>query len=180
MSEPATTSAAEHVDGTGGFGERAQEREGGFAQRALAAVERVGNKVPNPAILFLALCVLVIVLSQVLDWIGVSVTSEVIDPGHAADQRQDGVSALPYDAAGGDYAVETETFTVEGLLTGDGIRFMFTSFVPNFLGFTAMGVILVAMVGVGATSRRSWRWRSATCWRSSTSATSGCCSGSCS
>ncbi len=26
---------------------------------------------------------------------------------------------------------------------------MFTSFVPNFLGFTAMGVILVAMIGVG-------------------------------
>ena len=26
---------------------------------------------------------------------------------------------------------------------------MFTSFVPNFLGFAAVGVILVAMIGVG-------------------------------
>ena len=65
------------------------------------------------------------------------------------DQREDGVSALPYDSAPEEYAVETETFEVKGLLTGEGIRFMFTSFVPNFLGFTAIGVILVAMIGVG-------------------------------
>jgi aminobenzoyl-glutamate transport protein len=145
--EPAAAAAGAsgHVDGTGGFG----ETQGGFAQRALAWVERAGNRVPNPAILFLALCLGVIVLSQVLDWIGVSVTSEIIDPGAAVEQNQDGVSDLPPGAADGDYAVETETFTVQGLLTGDGIRFMFTSFVPNFLGFTAMGVILVAMIGVG-------------------------------
>jgi aminobenzoyl-glutamate transport protein len=135
-----------HLDGTGGFG----EREGGFAQRALAWIERAGNKVPSPAILFLGLCVGVIVLSQLLDWLNVSVTSEVVGPvDEATALRDDGVSALPYDDAPEDYAVETETFEVQGLLTGDGIRFMFTSFVPNFLGFTAIGVILVAMIGVG-------------------------------
>jgi aminobenzoyl-glutamate transport protein len=135
-------SSVAHVDGTGGFG----EREGGFAQRALAWVEKAGNKVPNPAILFLALCVGVIVLSQILDWINVSVTSEVVAHDPAVDDSLDGVSSLP---PAEDYAVETETFDVQGLLTGDGIRFMFTSFVPNFLGFTAVGVILVAMIGVG-------------------------------
>jgi aminobenzoyl-glutamate transport protein len=142
----ATPSPSEHVDGTGGFG----EREGGFTQRALAWIEKAGNKVPNPAILFLALCVGVILLSQVLDWLNVSVTSQVVD-GTPVDveQRADGVSALPYDDAPETYAVQTETFDVEGLLTGEGIRFMFTSFVPNFLGFTAVGVILVAMIGVG-------------------------------
>jgi aminobenzoyl-glutamate transport protein len=134
-----------HVDGTGGFG----EAEGGFAQRALARIERVGNKVPDPAILFLALCIGVIVLSQLLDWLNVSVTSEVVSHDPALDDSLDGVSSLPYDDAAEDYAVETETFEVQGLLTGDGIRFMFTSFVPNFLGFTAIGVILVAMIGVG-------------------------------
>ena len=75
MSEAAAPPPAAHVDGTGGFG----EREGGFAQRALAFVERMGNRVPSPAILFIALCVIVIVLSQVLDWIGLSVTSEVVE-----------------------------------------------------------------------------------------------------
>ena len=131
-----------HVEGTGGFG----ETEGGFAQRVLARIEAVGNKVPDPAILFLAMCVGVIVLSQILDWINVSVTSEVVAHDPAVDDSLDGVSSLP---PAGDYAVETETFEVQGLLTGDGIRFMFTSFVPNFLGFTAIGVILVAMIGVG-------------------------------
>ncbi len=131
-----------HVEGTGGFG----ETEGGFAQRALAWVEKAGNKVPNPAILFIALCVGVIVVSQLLDWLNVSITSEVVTHDPAVDDSLDGVSSLP---AAGDYAVETETFEVQGLLTGDGIRFMFTSFVPNFLGFTAVGVILVAMIGVG-------------------------------
>lgn len=139
---------AGHIDGEGGFGER--EREGGFSQRALAWVERAGNKVPNPAILFLGLCIGVIVLSQVLDWLNVSVTSQVADPiTPEVGQRLDGVTALPYDAAAGSIALHSETFSVRGLLTGDGIRFMFTSFVPNFLGFTAMGVILVAMIGVG-------------------------------
>src|ERR671916_1821035 len=143
MSDAAAT-APPHVEGTGGFG----EREGGFAQRALAGIERVGNKVPNPAILFLALCAGVIVLSQVLDWLNVSVTSEVVTPTDAdVEQRQDGVSALPYDDAPEDYAVETQTFEIKGLLTGEGIRFMFTSFVPNFLGFTAVGLLLVAMIG---------------------------------
>ena len=90
-----------------------------------------------------------IVLSQILDWLNVSVTSEVVTADVPVEQREDGVSALPYDDAPEDYAIETETFDVQGLLTVDGIRFMFTSFVPNFLGFTAMGVILVAMIGVG-------------------------------
>jgi aminobenzoyl-glutamate transport protein len=142
----ATAAPGDHVDGTGGFG----ETEGGFAQRALAWIERAGNKVPNPAILFLALCVGVIVLSQLLDWLGVSVTSEVVTAGDTdVTQREDGVSALPYDDAPEDLEVQRETFAIKGLLTAEGIRFMFTSFVPNFLGFTAVGVILVAMIGVG-------------------------------
>jgi len=142
----AAAAPSEHVDGSGGFG----EREGGFAQRALAWVEKAGNRVPNPAILFVGLCVAVIVLSQILDWVGVSVTSEVVaPPDGAVGQREDGVSALPYDDPPEDYAVTTETFEIKGLLTAEGIRFMFTSFVPNFLGFTAIGVILVAMIGVG-------------------------------
>ena len=139
-------SATTHVDGTGGFG----ETEGGFSQRMLSWIEKAGNRVPSPAVLFIALCIGVILLSQILDWLNVSVTSQVVEGTDGpVSQREDGVSALPYDSAPEEYAVETETFEIKGLLTGEGIRFMFTSFVPNFLGFTAMGVILVAMIGVG-------------------------------
>ena len=51
-----------------------------FMERALDAIERGGNKMPHPAILFLVLCAIVIVLSQVLYWAGVSATYEVVKP----------------------------------------------------------------------------------------------------
>lgn len=41
------------------------------------------------------------------------------------------------------------TTTARSLLTVDGIRFMYTGFVQNFMNFNAVGVIIVAMVGVG-------------------------------
>jgi aminobenzoyl-glutamate transport protein len=100
-----------------------------FMDRLLDGIEVVGNKVPHPAVIFLALCGLIIVLSQVLYWLGVSTTYELINP--ITDQ------------------LETVSTPVNGLLTADGIRFLFTSAVANFLGFSAIGVIFVAMVGVG-------------------------------
>jgi aminobenzoyl-glutamate transport protein len=100
-----------------------------FLQKALDGIEKVGNMVPHPAVIFFILAGIVIVLSQILYWLGTSVSYEVIDP--VTDQ------------------VEQVTTPVKGLLTADGIRFIFTSPVRNFLNFNAVGVILVAMVGVG-------------------------------
>ncbi len=129
-------------------------------QRALDVVERVGNKVPHPAILFLALCVGVIVLSQLLAWAGVSATYEVVKPdAQAVEVVGVGGSSMPGevlpseqpDAA--DYDVVTETVEIQSLLDADGIRFLFTSFVSNFMGFTAMGIILIVMIGVGVAER---------------------------
>src|SRR4029077_8942699 len=48
-----------------------------------------------------------------------------------------------------DYKLESETAKVKGLLTGDGVRFLFTSFVNNFRNFAAMAIMLVVMIGVG-------------------------------
>src|SRR5690606_24111591 len=45
--------------------------------------------------------------------------------------------------------IEQVTVKAQSLLTADGIRFIFTSPVDNFNGFGVMGVILVAMIGVG-------------------------------
>ncbi len=100
-----------------------------FLQRLLDGVEVVGNKVPHPAIIFLMMSAIVIVLSWLFNLLGTSVTYQVIDP----------VTHLGHDA----------TATVNSLLSAAGIRFMITSVVGNFLGFTPVGVILVAMVGVG-------------------------------
>jgi len=129
---------------------------GGAMQRLLDSIERVGNKVPHPAILFLALCVGIIILSQILAWTGWSATYEVIKPPPAPVEQVDvGGSVLPAEimpsepADASEYGPVTETAEVQGLLTGDGIRFLFTSFVHNFMGFTAMGIILIVMIGVG-------------------------------
>jgi aminobenzoyl-glutamate transport protein len=128
----------------------AAPKGGGFTERALAWVEKAGNRVPDPAILFIGLIVFVIALSQVLDWANVGATSQVAEnPAVQADYAKDSYDPSAAQVDGDDYVIKSERVEAKGLLTGDGIRFMFTEFVPNFLGFAAVGVILVAMIGVG-------------------------------
>ena len=98
---------------------------GGF----LDAIERIGNKVPHPAVIFLILLAVVIVLSHLLYLLGTSVTYQTFD--------------LETDQ------LVSNTVAVNSLLTADGIRFLFTSMIRNFMGFGPVGVILVAMIGVG-------------------------------
>jgi len=140
--------------------EEPEAKSGGLLQRLLDFIERVGNKVPHPAILFLALCIGVIILSQLLSWAGVGATYEVVKPTpQSIDAIGIGGSVLPGETMPSqppdalDYHVVTETVKIQGLLTVDGIRFLFTSFVPNFMGFTAMGIILIVMIGVGVAER---------------------------
>ncbi len=135
------------------------EQTGGMA-RVLAVIERVGNKVPHPAMLFLAMCIGVIVLSQLMAWAGVGATYEVVKPPDQSVSSIDvGGSSLPVEVMpsqppdASDYEIVTETVKIEGLLSADGIRYLFTSFVPNFMGFTAMGIILIIMIGVGVAER---------------------------
>jgi aminobenzoyl-glutamate transport protein len=80
-------------------------------------------------VIFLILIAAVIVLSTALALLGVGVTYESADPVTGE--------------------IVTVTAEVRSLLSADGIRFMITSPVANFLGFGAVGVIIIAMVGVG-------------------------------
>jgi aminobenzoyl-glutamate transport protein len=98
-------------------------------QRFLDVVERVGNKVPHPALIFLILILVIIVLSHLFHLLGTTVDFQVIDPVT--------------------HEVQDATTAVRSLITIDGRRFMLTSVIPNFLGFTAVGMVIVAMVGVG-------------------------------
>ncbi len=61
-----------------------KEKRGGV----LDLIERIGNMVPHPAILFLALCVGVIVLSQILYLAGAKITTDVVQPPPAAVQHE--------------------------------------------------------------------------------------------
>lgn len=98
----------------------------GFLDRFLDHVERVGNKVPHPAVIFLILIAIVILLSHLLHFLGVSVTYPVVDV--LTDE------------------VVERTTAVQSLLTADGLRFMLTSPVANFMSFGPVAVILVAMI----------------------------------
>ena len=57
-----------------------------FLERMLDGIERLGNKMPDPAILFLILCGVVIVLSQILYWFDFKATFEVVKPPPVGDR----------------------------------------------------------------------------------------------
>jgi aminobenzoyl-glutamate transport protein len=127
-----------------------------FMQKILDVVEKVGNKVPHPVIIFLALIVIVLVLSAVLATAGTSVTMEVIVP--AADGEKAPVSYSDYDTGShvayqtidqNKYKIEKQTIAVRNLLSIEGIRFIYSSLIPNFMGFTAVGLMIAAMIGAG-------------------------------
>lgn len=49
-------------------------------EKVLDSIERIGNKVPNPVLMFLYLIAFIFVLSTLLDWIGVGVTESIAVP----------------------------------------------------------------------------------------------------
>jgi len=98
-------------------------------QKILDVVEKIGNRVPHPAVIFVILIGIVIVLSHIFYLLGLHVSYQEVDP------ETDEINYV--------------TTVARSLLTIDGIRFMFTGVVQNFMNFNAVGVIIVAMVGVG-------------------------------
>ena len=90
---------------------------GGF----LGTVERVGNKLPDPAVLFIALLFIVWILSWLLSY----VTFDVIDPR----------SSTP--------------LVVNNLMSGAAFTEFLSVMVTNFSHFHPVGVVLVAMLGIG-------------------------------
>ena len=109
--------------------EKADDDKQGSLSGFLGTIERVGNAVPHPAIIFFILIAIVVVFSAIFGMLGTSVTYE------------------GYDESLGE--IVEQTSAVRSLLSPDGIRFLVTSPVANFLAFTGVGVILVAMIGVG-------------------------------
>jgi aminobenzoyl-glutamate transport protein len=119
-------------------------------QRILDVVEKVGNKVPHPVVIFLVLIALVVVLSHVFYLLGASASAEVI----TTEEKSVPVTSLeggyPYpEELSKPHTPEMKTIPVRSLLTVDGLRFMYVSLIPSFMSFTGLGLIIVAMIGVG-------------------------------
>ena len=94
--------------------------------RLLGLVERVGNRLPDPATLFVLLGAAVLALS----WIGAAAGWAVADPRDPA-----------------------KTVVVDDLLDADGVRWMLTNAMRNFLEFPPLAIVLVAMLGIGVAER---------------------------
>ena len=125
-----------------------------FMDKLLNTVEKVGNKVPHPVLMFAYLIVGVIVVSAVLSFFGVSVTEKMAVPGPVAITPEFYGDLREYNYSGGQspdvkYEIKEQTIAIRSLLSTDGIRFMFSSFVPNFQGFGALAVTLIALMGAG-------------------------------
>ncbi len=93
----------------------------GIVARFLNFVERVGNKLPDPAIIFLFAMLLIWFLS----WWFSSVTFDAIDPRTG------------------------EAIIINNMLASDSLATFLSSMVKTFTGFAPLGVVLVAMLGVG-------------------------------
>ena len=88
-------------------------------QKVLDVVERVGNRVPHPAVIFLLLILGTMVVAHVLSLMGVSATFE------------------QYNETTG--KLEQVTQSVRSLWSAEGVRFLYNSMIPNFMSFTAVG-----------------------------------------
>ena len=93
----------------------------GAVARFLDTVERVGNKLPDPAMLFLLLMLAVWALSWALS----SVDFDAIDPRTGTPVQ------------------------IVNQLSGESLTAFMANMVRVFLGFAPLGVVLVAMLGLG-------------------------------
>ncbi|MGI0152509.1 AbgT family transporter [Pseudidiomarina sp. WS423] len=93
--------------------------------RILDKVERVGNKLPDPAVMFFGLLVIVWVLSYLL-------------------------AGINFNAI---HPLTGNNVEITNLLAGDKMADFLANMVNTFMGFAPLGVVLVAMLGVGVAER---------------------------
>ena len=92
-----------------------KKKVGGF----LGWVERTGNKIPHPIILFLWLMAIIAVLSLIIG--GKSITNPTTG----------------------------EDVVIQNLLSGPGMAYILTNMIKNFVNFAPLGLILTMTLGIG-------------------------------
>ena len=95
--------------------------------RWLNGIEAIGNKLPHPIALFAILAFAIVVISAICAAMGVSATGELIVKNELTET----------------------TVTAVSLLTKDGLAYIFSDAVKNFTTYAPLGMVLVAMLGVG-------------------------------
>lgn len=117
-------------------------------------IERVGNKLPEPPLLFVGLALIVVVLSAIGSASGWEV--QALKPSIKMVQAVDAagqVVTVPERTSDGRPVVEIvpagAPVEPRSLLTADGVYWMLSSMLRNFTQLPALGLIFVAMLGIG-------------------------------
>ena len=97
----------------------------------LNAIERLGNRLPHPATLFVLALIIVIALSAIAAAAGWSVEKPQLSAN----------------------ATAAEIITANSLLSATGIWWLLSHLVPNFIQFPPLGIVLVGMLGIGIAER---------------------------
>lgn len=101
--------------------EKTPSEKKGFINKILNAIERIGNKLPDPAILFFLLMLVIWVLSAIFS---------------------------PYDFSEIDPTTGSP-IQINNLLTSTALAEFLSGMVTTFTSFAPLGIVLVAMLGVG-------------------------------
>jgi aminobenzoyl-glutamate transport protein len=134
----------------------------GTLTRFLDFIERIGNKLPEPSILFAIMAAMVIVLSAVgaaANWEVqpvrvVPMMTPAVDAAGNAILNADGTPEMvvKLDDRGRPERTTQDigaALTPRSLLTTEGVYWMLSSMVRNFTGLPALGLVFVAMLGIG-------------------------------
>lgn len=98
-----------------------QTEKRSFFSKVLDGIERIGNKLPHPFMLFIYLAVFLMVVSAILHAFDLT----VLDPG------------------------TNETVAVRSLLSQEGFLYILSSMLSNFTGFAPFGLVITMMLGIG-------------------------------
>lgn len=108
-------------------------------QSCMAAIEKVGNKLPSPALLFVYISLGVLVLSAILGTFNVVATTEL--------------GKFPINNLLGQKTIEVLKVTASGTIVAEtysnGLSYIIGSTIKNFMGMSALGTILVIMLAIG-------------------------------
>lgn len=95
----------------------------------LGAIQRFGNLLPNPFMLFVSLAILVLAISYICAHFGVAITTGVIDKSTGA--------------------LVQKTVAVKNLLTVEYLREFLINFTKTYISFPPLGLVMVTMIGIG-------------------------------
>ncbi|GAA0423988.1 MAG: AbgT family transporter [Bacillota bacterium] len=99
----------------------AVKEKNSIATQLLNGIERVGNKLPDPFMLFISLAGIIILLSWIISLFDITYTQPV----------------------------DGQEVAIKSLISKEGLEFILTSMLDNFVGFAPLGLVLAMMLGIG-------------------------------